>query len=184
MKELNVGDSIPDFEVVDHEGTSCSKEDILGNPQIIYFYPKDNTPGCTKQACAFSEKIDLLDDMGISLIGVSPDHVKSHKKFIEKYTLPYTLFSDSERIMAENFGALNEERKIIRSTFLIDEEGVVQWIEKPVKVSGHVDRVIDAIYQLRRENKPGFGTIKEQYGDFLTLSFGTDANIDHNSHEK
>ncbi|MEX2305134.1 MAG: peroxiredoxin, partial [Waddliaceae bacterium] len=126
MNELKVGDCIPDFTLLDHEGTSCSKADVLGNPQIIYFYPKDNTPGCTKEACGFNEKMDLLDDIGISVIGVSPDHIKSHQKFIEKQGLEFTLLSDPEKVMAKSFGALNEDNKIIRSTFLIDEEGMVQ----------------------------------------------------------
>lgn len=146
---LNVGDSIPEFKVKDFEGEMVSHEDLLGSPFIIYFYPKDDTPGCTQEACEFRDEMEAFEDMDILVIGVSPDGVKSHNDFMEKHELNFPLFCDENFEMAKAFGVLQSKpdgsSSVVRSTFLFDEDGVLQWAENPVKVEGHVERVLEAV---------------------------------------
>lgn len=142
--QLNVGDTIPDFSVKDMEGQSVSKEDVVGGPFVLYFYPKDDTPGCTKEACSFRDIMDSFEDMDILVIGVSPDSPESHQKFSQKHELNFPLLSDQNLEMSKAFGVFNG-KSIERTTFLCDEDGTVQWIERPVKVDGHVERVLEAI---------------------------------------
>lgn len=146
---LKVGQEIPNFESKDFEGHPITKEDFLGEPFVIYFYPKNDTSHCTKEACDFRDMMDSFDDFSVMVVGVSSDPIESHQKFMDKYELNFPLISDEEGKMAKLFGALEEKSNgtfdYIRSTFICDQDGIVQWVESPVNVEGHVDRVLAAI---------------------------------------
>jgi peroxiredoxin Q/BCP len=149
-KQLEVGDSIPNFILKDSEGLEFTQEDFIGAPLVLFFYPKDDTPGCTKEACSFRDKLSELDALDVIVIGVSPDSQESHEKFIEKHNLNFTLFADTTKELCKVFGVIKEDGKLERSTFLIDYDGTIEWIERPVSVDGHVDRVISAVKALER----------------------------------
>lgn len=124
--------------------------DFRGKKVVLYFYPKDDTPGCTKEACGFQENLNPIKSLGVEVIGVSPDSINSHKKFKEKYGLNFILLSDPDKKVAEAYGAYGEKKMygkvtkgIIRSTFIIDEEGNIEKEWKNVKVDGHVEAVIN-----------------------------------------
>ncbi|MFQ5353361.1 MAG: thioredoxin-dependent thiol peroxidase [Thermodesulfobacteriota bacterium] len=126
--------------------------DFKGQKLVLYFYPRDNTPGCTTEACDFRDNMAKVQSKGAVVLGVSPDSIKSHGKFIEKHGLPFPLLSDTDRSVASAYGAYGEKKMygkvsmgIIRSTVLIDEEGVIQKLWRGVKVKGHVEEVIDAL---------------------------------------
>ena len=142
---MNVGDKIPDFSLKDYDEETVTREDLTGSRFVLYFYPKDDTPGCTKEACEFRDALDTFDELDTLVIGVSPDSIASHKKFVEKHKLDFSLLSDEKKEMAKAFGVLKEDGSIIRSTFLCDKDGTIMWIEKPVNVEDHVTRVMDAI---------------------------------------
>lgn len=141
---LEVGAEIPEFTAKDFEGEPITKEDLLGAPFVIYFYPKDDTPGCTKEACEFRDVIDAFEDLNVMVVGISPDSPESHQKFMEKHELNFPLISDEKHEVAKKFG-VSKGDSITRSTFLCDEDGMIMWSESPVKVEGHVQRVLDAI---------------------------------------
>lgn len=146
VETLRVGDTIPEFTALDSEGEKITQEDVLGAPFVLYFYPKDDTPGCTKEACSFRDVMDSFEDMDILVIGVSPDSPESHRKFAEKHELNFPLITDVGMEMCRKFGVTKDgESGVVRTTFLCDEDGIIQWIEKPVNVEGHVDRVMNAI---------------------------------------
>ncbi len=156
-KRLEVGDSIPVFKLKDAEGMEFTDEDFTGAPIVIYFYPKDDTPGCTKEACSFRDNLEELDSLDVVVLGVSPDSEESHEQFIDKYNLNFTLFADTTKELCKAFGVIHEEVKegkkterLERTTFLIDYDGTIVWIERPVKVEGHVERVIEAVKSLER----------------------------------
>lgn len=153
MDQIKVGNAIPPFTAKDFSGETISKDDLLGAPFILYFYPKDDTPGCTKEACNFRDSIESFDDLDISVIGVSPDNAESHQKFMEKYDLNFLLISDENFEIARKFGVAKPKEgggySIIRSTFLCDEKGIVRWIESPVDVEGHVNRIINAANEIK-----------------------------------
>lgn len=148
----NIGDKIPSFSLKDQEGMAVDSEDLMGSPFILYFYPQDDTPGCTKEACSFRDNMEMLDELDTLVIGISPDSPSSHAKFIKKYDLNFTLLSDEKMELAHQFGAVQEREtagsktwSILRSTFVIDSSGVIRWIERPVSVEGHAERVLKAI---------------------------------------
>ena len=151
-KILKVGDEIPNFEAKDFEGHPITKEDFLGEPFVIYFYPKDETPSCTKEACEFRDLMDSFDGFSVMVVGVSPDSIESHQKFMERHELNFPLISDDKGKMAKLFGVLEEKPdgslNYIRSTFICDQDGVVEWVESPVNVDGHVERVLKAIEEV------------------------------------
>lgn len=150
---LKEGDKAPDFclKGIDEKGEEkefCLK-DFKGEKVILYFYPKDNTPGCTTEACDFRDNMNVLANMGYTVLGVSPDSVNSHKKFKEKYDLNFILLSDPDKSVAESYGAFGEKKMygkvtkgIIRSTFLIDEDGNIARAWYNVKAKGHVEKVL------------------------------------------
>ena len=150
---LKEGDKAPDFclKGIDEKGEErefCLK-DFRGEKLILYFYPKDDTPGCTTEACDFRDNLSQLNSIGIRVVGVSPDSVNSHKKFKEKYNLNFTLLSDPDHSVASAYGAYGEKKMygktkmgIIRSTFLIDEEGRLQKAWYNVKAKGHVEKIL------------------------------------------
>ena len=166
VKGLKVGDKIPRFHVKDHAGYSVREEDVIGTPLVIYFYPKDQTPTCTKEACSFQNSLPKFDQLQVLVLGVSPDSVGSHKKFIEKNNLQFSLLSDAKKDMCKKFGVLKGD-KVIRSTFVVNARGVIQWIEKPVKVEGHVKRVLEAIKEHCSEDLVRYKGFEEDYADFL-----------------
>lgn len=146
----------PDFSLPglseDGEEKVYTLGDFKGQKLVLYFYPRDNTPGCTTEACDFRDNMAKVQSKGAVVLGVSPDSIKSHGKFIEKHGLPFPLLSDTDRSVASAYGAYGEKKMygkvsmgIIRSTVLIDEEGVIQKLWRGVKVKGHVEEVIDAL---------------------------------------
>ena len=130
----------PDFTLLDKNGQAVSLSDFRGKKVVLYFYPKDNTPGCTRQACAFAGAYAEFERRGMAVIGISRDSVASHEKFAEKYSLPFTLLSDPERVAIEAYGVWQEKKLygkvsfgVVRTTFLIDESGIVTHVLKKVK---------------------------------------------------
>ena len=150
---LKEGQKAPDFclkglDPEGKEGEFCLK-DFRGEKLILYFYPKDDTPGCTTEACDFRDNLTALGSLGIKVVGVSPDSIDSHRKFREKYKLNFTLLSDPDHSVATKYGAYGEKKMygktkmgIIRSTFLIDEEGRLQKAWYNVKAKGHVEKIL------------------------------------------
>lgn len=145
---LEIGTKAPDFNLLDQDGKSVSMSDFKGKKIILYFYPKDNTPGCSREAQDFKESIKDFTDNNTIIIGISRDSIKSHDKFIEKYDLPFLLLSDEEETVCNLYGVLKEKTMfgkkcfgIERSTFLIDENGIIKKIYRKVKVAGHVDEL-------------------------------------------
>jgi thioredoxin-dependent peroxiredoxin len=152
---LDAGDPAPSFELPDHAGGTLSSESLSGQPYVLYFYPRDDTPGCTTQACGFRDSFADFEGAGVRVIGVSPDSVASHQKFAGKYGLPFTLLSDSDRSLASAYGVWalkklygRESMGIVRSTFLVDAEGVIRRVWRGVRVNGHIAEVQAAATQL------------------------------------
>lgn len=146
---LNVGDKAPDFKLVDQNEKEIKLKDLRGIKVVLYFYPKDMTSGCTKEACDFTDNISKFNKIKTTVLGVSADSVSSHKKFAEKYGLKFSLLSDESKNMLEAYGVWKEKSMygkkylgIERTTFLIDEKGKIQNIYNKVKVPGHVDQII------------------------------------------
>jgi peroxiredoxin Q/BCP len=154
--ELLVGQKAPLFTLKSDSGEKISLKDFKGRKVVLYFYPKDNTPGCTKEACSFRDKINLIKKRGAVVIGISADSVESHKKFKEKYNLNFPLLSDEKRRVIEKYGVWKEKRLygrktmgVERTTFIIDENGRIAHIFRKVKVDGHVDEVIKKLDELK-----------------------------------
>lgn len=149
------GDKAPLFTLETDEGSKWKLSDAKGKPVVIYFYPKDDTPGCTKEACAFRDQKQKFKKRGVELVGISPDSQEDHEKFRDKYKLNFPLLVDSSHKVAERYGAWREKnmygRKkmgIVRSTFLIDASGRFAKIWRRVQVDGHDDAVLEAIAEL------------------------------------
>ena len=137
---LEAGNKAPEFALADKDGNIVKLSDFLGKKVVLYFYPKDNTPGCTRQACAFAGAYDAFRAQNVAVIGVSRDSVSSHVKFAEKYDLPFVLLSDPERQAIEAYGVWQEKKNygkvsmgVVRSTFIIDEGGVIEKVMPKVK---------------------------------------------------
>lgn len=150
--ELNAGDRAPAFALPNEAGEIVKLKDFAGKQVVLYFYPKDNTSGCTKESCDFRDHITPIKKAGGVVLGVSFDGQKSHQKFIEKFTLPFTLLSDEEKTVATAYGVYKEKSMygkkywgIERSTFVIDRTGKLKAIFRKVKVDGHVDDVLAAL---------------------------------------
>ncbi len=150
MAKLNIGDKAPDFVLPSGEGKAISLKSFRGKKVVLYFYPKDDTPGCTREACSFSENIDRIRKKGAELIGVSADSPDSHKKFGGKYQLPFLLLSDEAKKVIKAYGVWKEKSMygkkymgIERTTFIIDEQGEIVHIFPKVKVDGHTDEVLE-----------------------------------------
>ncbi len=152
---LEEGSKAPAFTLKDQHGKSIKLSDYKGSPVVVYFYPKDDTPGCTKEACAFRDQHADLQQLGAVLLGISPDDPASHSKFASKYELNFPLLADIEHQVAEKFGAWREKNMygkvslgIQRSTFLIDATGKVAKVWKRVQVDGHDQQVLTALREL------------------------------------
>jgi len=149
---LEAGTKAPDFSLPDQDGNMVSLKDFKGQKVILYFYPKDNTPGCTKQACNFGELFPQIREKGAVVLGVSKDSVASHKKFQEKYHLPFTLLSDPELTVIQAYGVWQEKNMygkktmgVVRSTYLIDEAGVIVKAFGKVKAAENPRQMLDAL---------------------------------------
>lgn len=149
---LQAGDAAPEFTLQDGSGTTVSLRDLRGRKVVVYFYPKDETPGCTIEACGFRDQGPGLAASGAEVLGISPDGVDSHARFAAKFALPFRLLCDPQHQVAEAFGAWGERtlygRKfmgILRSTFLLDEAGRVARVWPRVRVEGHAEEVLAAI---------------------------------------
>jgi peroxiredoxin Q/BCP len=145
------GDAAPDFEARDAEGNAVKLSDLRGQKVALYFYPKDDTPGCTKEACSLRDGHAELKRRGIKVIGVSTDDERSHKKFAEKYSLPFSLLADTDHKVADAYGVYGEKKfmgrtynGVHRKTFLIDEEGRIRKVFDKVNVEEHADEVLRA----------------------------------------
>jgi peroxiredoxin Q/BCP len=149
------GETAPDFSLAADDGRQVKLSDLRGKPVVLYFYPKDDTPGCTKEACAFRDRTAELEAKGAVVLGVSPDDVESHGTFRDKFSLNFPLLADLGHQVAERYGAWREKNMygkvsmgIQRSTFVIDGEGKVRKVWKKVNVDGHDQQVLDALAAL------------------------------------
>lgn len=149
MITLKQGDSAPEFSGLDQDGQPVSSKDYSGKKLVLYFYPKDDTPGCTAEACSLRDNYEQLQKAGYDVLGVSTDPVKSHKKFIDKYTLPFRLLSDTEKTTSEAFGVYGlkkfmgkEYMGINRTTFLIDEKGIITEVITKVDTKKHAEQIL------------------------------------------
>ena len=149
---LEVGKKAPDFSLLNQDGNKISLKDYLGKKVVLYFYPKDDTSGCTKEACSFSADLPKFSKVDAIILGVSPDSVKSHKKFSEKYKLKFDLLADEEKKIVEKYGVWKEKsmygRKYMgveRTTFIINENGKIKKIFNKVKVEGHNKEVMESL---------------------------------------
>ena len=147
-----VGKKAPAFKLPASNGTTVSLADYAGKTVVLYFYPKDDTPGCTKESCDFRDSIQKFTRKKAVVLGVSPDSLKSHDRFIAKFGLPFVLLADEDHAVAEKYGVWVEKSMygkkymgIERSTFVIDPQGVVKAVFRKVKVDGHVDEVLAAV---------------------------------------
>lgn len=149
---LKVGDPAPDFTAQTDAGDALTLSALRGKPVVLYFYPKDNTPGCTREACDFRDQHAAFAKKKAVVLGVSPDSVKSHAGFKTKHELPFTLVADPDKAIANAYGVFAEKNMygkkvmgIVRTTFLIDKQGKIAAIWPKVKVDGHVAAVLDAL---------------------------------------
>ena len=149
------GEQAPDFTLTADDGTKVKLSALRGSPVVLYFYPKDDTPGCTREACAFRDRKAELSRLGATVLGISPDTVESHRKFHDKFGLNFPLLADPDHGVAEQYGAWREKTMygkktvgIQRSTFLIDRDGRVARLWRSVKVDGHDDQVLAALAEL------------------------------------
>jgi thioredoxin-dependent peroxiredoxin len=149
---LKIGEKAPGFSILNDANQPVSLTDFLGKTVILYFYPKDDTPGCTTEACDFRDAFIQFSNADVVVLGVSKDNVKSHQKFKEKYKLPFPLLSDETREICEKYEVLAEKSRygkkyigIDRSTFLIDPQGAIQGIWRGVKAQGHVEELLGVV---------------------------------------
>lgn len=152
MKQLKEGDKAPAFEGLNQDGNTIRLNDLKGKKVILYFYPKDDTPGCTAEACSLRDNHRELAERGFEVIGVSPDNEKSHIKFKSKYGLPYNLISDTEKIILKDYGAWGEKNMygkivegVLRTTFIINEEGVIEKVFTNVDTKEHAKQILEGL---------------------------------------
>ncbi len=152
MSELNIGDTAPDFTLPTDNDGEITLSNLSGENVVLYFYPKDDTPGCTKESCAFNENLSAFNDLDVQIIGISKCSVKKHNKFKEKYNLQFPLASDENNSVCEEYGVWVEKSMygkkymgIERTTFLIDANGTIKNIWSKVKVNGHAEDVLNAL---------------------------------------
>jgi peroxiredoxin Q/BCP len=146
------GETAPDFDLESDSGAHVRLSELRGRPVVLYFYPKDDTPGCTTEACEFRDAYDAFRERGVEVLGVSPDPQASHEKFKTKHELPFTLLSDPDHEVAERYGVWTEKTMygkkrmgIKRSTFVIDEDGKVAKAMRGIRPAGHAAQVLDSL---------------------------------------
>ncbi|GAB6168537.1 thioredoxin-dependent thiol peroxidase [Clostridium carnis] len=149
---MEIGKISPDFSLMGSDGKEHKLSDYRGKKVVLYFYPKDNTPGCTTEACDFRDNTTIIEDLNAVVIGISKDNLTSHNKFITKFNLPFILLSDEEKIVCELYDVIKEKnmygKKVLgieRSTFIINEKGILIKEFRKVKVKGHVESVIEEL---------------------------------------
>ncbi|WKV11858.1 thioredoxin-dependent thiol peroxidase [Marivirga harenae] len=149
--DLNIGDNAPDFNAKDQDGNEIKLSDFKGKKVVLYFYPKDNTPGCTAQACNLRDNYEDLQKQGYVVLGVSQDSEKSHKKFIEKQSLPFPLIADEDHTVHKLFGTWGEKKMYgktymgtLRTTFVIDADGKIEDIIQKVKTKEHTAQILNS----------------------------------------
>jgi len=149
MSKLNIGDKAPEINAVDQNGNQITLDQYIGKKVVLYFYPKDMTPGCTAQSCNLSDNYTLLQKNGYDVIGVSCDSIKRHQKFIEKHSLPFNLISDEDQKVVNDYGVWQlkkfmgrEYMGIVRTTFLIDENGMIKDIIEKVNTKDHTSQIL------------------------------------------
>lgn len=147
---LNIKDKAPIFTLKDKNNNDVSLSDFLGKKVVIYFYPKDNTPGCTRQACAFANMYDSITSRGVEVIGISKDSTASHSKFAQKYTLPHILLSDPELDTIKAYGVWKEKKLygklsfgVVRTTYIIDENGYIEHVMPKVKPDTNAQEILE-----------------------------------------
>lgn len=152
---LEIGDTVPEDKVLTSEGNKISLQDFSGKPVILYFYPRDETPGCTKEACDFRDAKQTFEDLDVEIVGVSPDSMESHESFKKKFNLPFTLVTDEDARLAKAFGVWKLKEKAgktyhgnERATFIINEESKISHVFRDVKVEGHVSETLNAVKNL------------------------------------
>lgn len=152
MTKLKVGDKAPDFEGTNQDGKKVGLKDFAGKKLILYFYPKDNTPGCTAESCNLNDNYDSWLEKGYEVLGVSPDSEKSHQNFKNKYNLKFDLIADTEKEILQKYGAWGEKNMygkkymgVLRTTFVIDENGVIEEIFEKVKTKDHTNQIIKSL---------------------------------------
>ncbi len=150
-----IGQLIPVFQMQDSKGQIMTPDHFLGHPTILYFYPKDDTPDCTQQACDLRDHKILFDQVNAIVIGISPDTAASHQQFMSNHALNFILVPDPYHELCSLFGVWEEKKgkgspqwQVTRTTFVIDAKGIIRWIEKPVVVEGHAERVLQALHNL------------------------------------
>ena len=146
---LKIGDTAPDFTLPDADGNMIALKDFQGRKVVLYFYPKDNTPGCSRQACAFAENYEGFKSRDIAVIGISKDSVASHRKFADKYNLPFTLLADPELTAIQAYGVWQEKKLygkvslgVVRTTFIIDEKGLIAKVMPKVKPDTNASEIL------------------------------------------
>ena len=151
MTNLNVGDIAPDFVALNEFGQSTSLSEFLGKKVILYFYPKDMTPGCTAESCNLGENYASLQEKGFVVLGVSPDSSKSHQNFIDKYNLPFSLIADEDKAVIKVFGVWGPKKfmgreydGVHRTTFVVDEDGVIEKVFSKVKTKDHTKQILES----------------------------------------
>jgi len=152
MASLKIGDRAPEFDLPTGDGRKLSLKDLKGKKVVLYFYPKDDTSGCTKEACSFQDNLKPIEKKGAVVIGVSPDGVDSHRKFAGKYKLTFPLVSDEKKEIIKKYGVWKEKSMygkkymgVERTTFIIDGKGMVSHIFPKVKVDGHTEEILAAL---------------------------------------
>ena len=147
---LKVGDRAPEFALADKDGREVKLSDFAGRRVVLYFYPKDNTPGCTRQACAFAGAYDIFEENNVAVIGISKDSAASHARFAEKYELPFVLLSDPELRAIQAYGVWQEKKNygkvsmgVVRTTFIIGPDGVIEKVMPKVKPDTNAEEIIE-----------------------------------------
>lgn len=151
----SIGKKLPKFSLKNQDDKVITEADLEGSYSVLYFYPKDDTPGCTKEACGFTENIKAFEKLGVKVYGVSPDDVASHKKFATKYKLKIELLADTDQKLCNALGVIGEKNMygkiyqgVIRTTFIINPDGKIAEVYNKVKVDGHIDKVKEKITEL------------------------------------
>lgn len=154
MAELKEGLKAPTFTGIDQQGNEIKLSDFTGKKLVLYFYPKDNTPGCTAEACSLRDNYDLFLKKGFAVVGVSPDSEKSHKSFAVKFALPFPLIADTSKKILNDYGVWGEKKMygksymgVIRTTFIIDGKGIIEKIITKVNTAGHAEQLFDMYNQ-------------------------------------
>ncbi|MCL5991604.1 MAG: peroxiredoxin [Bacteroidetes bacterium] len=155
---LDAGKKAPNFKAFTDTGDEIEFSKLSGKWVVLYFYPKDNTSGCTKEACDFRDNLKRITSTGAVVLGVSPDSVKSHDGFKDKYNLNFNLVSDSDKSICKTYDVLGEKSMygkkyigVIRTTYIIDDKGVIKYVDPKVSVDGHVDDIIDKLKELKKK---------------------------------